>query len=159
MEPRYSSTEGSHKERRSWRSQRRTFSASCLLSVWYWRLAGSLRLSLYNSPVSRMLSSTTCSSTAGVGGSTAMSLSSCAKRKSNVCKVLKHHESQSQTWSGVCVCTYWILFYVWYSDSSLLHLPCFSFTCETEEKTVGSFSSERELKLLESAAIPDSCVD
>lgn len=63
--------------------RRRTLSASWRLSVWYWRLPGSSRFSLYISPVSTMLSSTTCSMATGGRGFTVMSLSSCATVRSH----------------------------------------------------------------------------
>lgn len=70
------------KDRQNETENTQTFSVSCLLSVWYKKLAGLLSSSLNICPVKRMLSSTTCSRTMGVGegGCTAMSLSSCRKR-------------------------------------------------------------------------------
>lgn len=65
--------------------ERQTFSANCLLRVWWWRLAGSPRSLLYVSPVSRRLNSTTCSSTVGLGGCRGMSLSVCTTGEEGLC--------------------------------------------------------------------------
>lgn len=87
-------------------SRRRTLLASWRLSVWYWRLPGSSRLSLYISPVRTMLSSTTCSMATGGRGFTVMSLSSCATSQSHadqrVCRLWRRRLTRRllTSWTG-----------------------------------------------------------